>query len=196
MSNESPKTVNRTAKAKRSRWSTRELVTLAVFAALGMVLSFIKIPIFPAAPYLLYDPSGVVSLTTALLFGPGAGVVVQIVSWLPTLIMEPLGTLLTFVAMVGMVLVAGLIYKKWHTFKGAVAGLVISAVPFIVLAILMNFVITPLYSGASIADVAALVLPVLVPFNVLKCALNIVLTLLVYKSVSNLVKNRDSRAHE
>ena len=181
MSNESPKTVNRTAKAKRSRWSTRELVTLAVFAALGMVLSFIKIPIFPAAPYLLYDPSGVV---------------VQIVSWLPTLIMEPLGTLLTFVAMVGMVLVAGLIYKKWHTFKGAVAGLVISAVPFIVLAILMNFVITPLYSGASIADVAALVLPVLVPFNVLKCALNIVLTLLVYKSVSNLVKNRDSRAHE
>lgn len=191
----STNTTTRKAAAKHSHWSVRELVTLAIFCAMGMALSFIKFPIFPAAPWLLYDPSGIISLTTALMFGPSAGVVVQIISWLPTLIMEPLGTLLTFVAMIGMVLTCGAIYKKWHTFGGAIAGLVISAVPFIALAIGMNFIITPLYTSASITDVAAMVLPILVPFNLIKCGINIAVTILVYKPVSNLIKNRDSRAH-
>ena len=184
------------AVAKRAHWDVRELVTLAIFCAMSMALSFFKFPIFPAAPYLLYDASGIVCLSAALMFGPVAGLVVQIISWLPTLIMEPLGTLLTFVAMAGMVLTAGVIYKKWHSFKGAVAGLLISVVPFIVLAIAMNFVITPLYTqGVTLADVAALVLPVLIPFNLLKCAINVAATILIYKPLSNLIKKRDSRSH-
>jgi len=179
--------------ARRSHWDVRELVTLAIFCAMGMALSFIQIPIFPPAPWLQYDPSGIVSLTAALMFGPSAGVVVQVISWLPKLIMSPLGTLLTLVAMTGMVLTAGLIYKKLHSFKGAVIGLVVSAVPFIALALGMNFVITPLYTGASIADVMAMVLPILIPFNLIKVTINIAVTLLVYKPVSNLIKKRDAR---
>ena len=179
--------------ARRSHWDVRELVTLAIFCAMGMALSFIQIPIFPPAPWLQYDPSGIVSLTAALMFGPGAGVVVQVISWMPKLIMSPLGTLLTLVAMTGMVLTAGLVYQKLHSFKGAVVGLVVSAVPFIALAIAMNFVITPLYSGASIADVMAMVLPILIPFNLIKVTINVAVTLLVYKPVSNLIKKRDAR---
>lgn len=179
--------------ARRSHWDVRELVTLAIFCAMGMALSFIQIPIFPPAPWLQYDPSGIVSLSAALMFGPSAGVVVQVISWLPKLIMQPLGTLLTLVAMTGMVLTAGLIYKKFHSFKGAVIGLVVSAVPFVVLAIAMNFVITPLYTGASIADVMAMVLPILIPFNLIKVTINIAVTLLIYKPVSNLIKKRDAR---
>ena len=95
------------AKAKRSHWSVRELVTLAIFSALGMALSFIQIPIFPPAPYLQYDPSGIVTLTVALMYGPAAGIMVQLVSWIPKLIMSPLGSLLTFVAMIGAVLIVG-----------------------------------------------------------------------------------------
>ena len=181
------------AAARRAHWDVRELVTLAIFCAMGMALSFIQIPIFPPAPWLQYDPSGIVTLTAALMFGPGAGVVVQIISWLPKLIMSPLGTLLTLVAMTGMVLVVGLIYKKMHSIQGAVVSLVVGAVVFIVLAIAMNFVITPLYTGASIEAVMAMVLPILIPFNLIKCAINVAVTLLVYKPVSNLIKKRDSR---
>ena len=71
-----------------------------------------------------------------------------------------------------------------------------SVVPFIALAIAMNFVITPLYTqGVTLADVAALVLPVLIPFNLLTCAINVAATILVYKPLSNLIKKRDSRSH-
>lgn len=182
------------AAARRAHWDVRELVTLAIFCAMGMALSFIQIPIFPPAPYLQYDPSGIVTLSVALMFGPAAGLVVQVISWLPKLIMSPLGTLLTLVAMTGMVLVVGLIYKKMHNIRGAVVSLVVGAVVFIALAIAMNFVITPIYTpGVTVEAVAGMVLPILLPFNIIKCAINVAATLLIYKPVSNLIKKRDSR---
>ena len=129
------------------------------------------------------------------MFGPAAGLVVQVISWLPKLIMSPLGTLLTLVAMTGMVLVVGLIYKKMHNIRGAVVSLVVGAVVFIALAIAMNFVITPIYTpGVTVEAVAGMVLPILLPFNIIKCAINVAATLLIYKPVSNLIKKRDSRA--
>lgn len=185
-----------TAKAKRSHWSVRELVTLAIFSALGMALSFIQIPIFPPAPYLQYDPSGIVTLTVALMYGPAAGIMVQLVSWIPKLIMSPLGSLLTFVAMIGAVLIVGLIYKKFHNLKGAIVAIVVGSVVFTAIAIAMNFVITPIYTpGVTVEAVASMVVPILLPFNIIKCVINGVVTSLLYKPVSNLVKMRDSRAH-
>ena len=185
-----------TAKAKRSHWSVRELVTLAIFSALGMALSFIQIPIFPPAPYLQYDPSGIVTLTVALMYGPAAGIMVQLVSWIPKLIMSPLGSLLTFVAMIGAVLIVGLIYKKFHNLKGAIVASVVGSVVFTAIAIAMNFVITPIYTpGVTVEAVASMVVPILLPFNIIKCVINGVVTSLLYKPVSNLVKMRDSRAH-
>lgn len=185
-----------TAKAKRSHWSVRELVTLAIFSALGMALSFIQIPIFPPAPYLQYDPSGIVTLTVALMYGPAAGIMVQLVSWIPKLIMSPLGSLLTFVAMIGAVLIVGLIYKKFHNLKGAIVAIVVGSVVFTAIAIAMNFVITPIYTpGVTVEAVASMVVPILLPFNIIKCVINGVVTGLLYKPVSNLVKMRDSRAH-
>ena len=184
------------AKAKRSHWSVRELVTLAIFSALGMALSFIQIPIFPPAPYLQYDPSGIVTLTVALMYGPAAGIMVQLVSWIPKLIMSPLGSLLTFVAMIGAVLVVGFIYKKFHNLKGSIVAIVVGSVIFTAIAIAMNFVITPIYTpGVTVEAVASMVVPILLPFNIIKCAINGVVTGLLYKPVSNLVKMRDSRAH-
>ncbi len=184
------------AKAKRSHWSVRELVTLAIFSALGMALSFIQIPIFPPAPYLQYDPSGIVTLTVALMYGPAAGIMVQLVSWIPKLIMSPLGSLLTFVAMIGAVLVVGFIYKKFHNLKGAIVAIVVGSVIFTAIAIAMNFVITPIYTpGVTVEAVASMVVPILLPFNIIKCVINGVVTGLLYKPVSNLVKMRDSRAH-
>ena len=162
-----------TAKAKRSHWSVRELVTLAIFSALGMA-----------------------TLTVALMYGPAAGIMVQLVSWIPKLIMSPLGSLLTFVAMIGAVLIVGLIYKKFHNLKGAIVAIVVGSVVFTAIAIAMNFVITPIYTpGVTVEAVASMVVPILLPFNIIKCVINGVVTSLLYKPVSNLVKMRDSRAH-
>lgn len=78
------KTATGRSAAKRAHWDVRQLVTLAIFCAMGMALSFIQIPIFPPAPWLQYDPSGIVTLITALMFGPAAGFIVQVTAGCPS----------------------------------------------------------------------------------------------------------------
>lgn len=185
----------RKAAAKRSHLDTRELVTIAIFAAMTMVLSFIQIPLFPPAPWLMYDPSGVIPLITALLFGPAAGVTVGIVGWLPRLFFDPLGTLITVVVIAAMSFITGTVYRIRKTFAGAMVGMGLGAVVFLILAILLNLLITPLYAHVSIPEVAAMIVPILLPFNLIKAILNAVITALLYKPVSNLIKRRDGRSH-
>ena len=70
---------------------------------------------------------------------------------------------------------------------GGVIGLVLSAVAATVMAILGNLVITPMWLGVPLDAVVAMILPILTPFNLAKAGINAVLTLIVYKSISNLI---------
>ena len=74
-----------------------------------------------------------------------------------------------------------------HTRKGAVIGLVVGALLALVAAIAGNLVITPAWLGVPLDAVIAMIVPILIPFNLLKGALNSVLTLIIYKSISNLI---------
>ena len=58
------------ANARTSTVNTKKIALAALFTAASLILSFIQIPIFPAAPWLMYDPSGIVCLIAALAFGP------------------------------------------------------------------------------------------------------------------------------
>jgi hypothetical protein len=62
-----------------------------------------------------------------------------------------------------------------------VAGLTVSSVLTVALMLLWNYFITPLYMGAPREVIEAMLLPVFLPFNVIKCGLNTALTLLIYK---------------
>ena len=59
-----------------NRWSTRQLVTMALMCAIAALFSFIQIPLLPAAPFLTYDPSLMPAMVCGFAFGPGAGFVV------------------------------------------------------------------------------------------------------------------------
>ena len=87
----------------------------------------------------------------------------------------------------GVILPAALVYRRSRTFKSGVVGLVLSAVATTVMAILGNLVITPMWLGVPLDAVVAMILPILTPFNLAKAGINAVLTLIVYKSISNLI---------
>ena len=61
-----------------NRWSTRQLVTMALMCAIAALFSFIQIPLLPAAPFLTYDPSLMPAMVCGFAFGPGAGFVVAL----------------------------------------------------------------------------------------------------------------------
>ena len=64
---------------------------------------------------------------------------------------------------------------------------VVGALLALVAAIAGNLVITPAWLGVPLDAVIAMIVPILIPFNLLKTILNSVLTLVVYKAVSNLI---------
>lgn len=53
---------------------------------------------------------------------------------------------------------------------------------------LMNMIFTPLFMGAPLETVLALMIPAIIPFNVLKAGINGVITFFLYKSISHLMK--------
>ena len=57
----------------------------------------------------------------------------------------------------------------------------------VIMAVLGNLVVTPAWLGVPLDAVVAMIIPILVPFNLLKGLLNAVLTLIVYKAISNLI---------
>lgn len=172
-----------------NRWDTRQLVTMALMCAISVLLSFIEFPLLPGVPWLKYDPSAMPALVSGFAFGPGAGLAVGIVSFVihGILLADFWGTIMNILVIFGFILPATLIYRKFRTFKGAIGGLVLSILASTVMAILGNLLITPLYLGVPVDAVIAMILPILIPFNLIKATLNAALTLIVYKSISNLI---------
>lgn len=176
-----------TTTSPTSSFTPQRVALCAVFVALAFVASFIEIPLFPAAAWLKYDPSGIVCAVAGLVFGPVTGVIVSLLPWVLRLFINPWGALMAALATVALTLPAALMYQLHHTRKGAAAGLALGAVCCLGVVIVANLVITPLYSGMDIAQVAELIVPVLLPFNLIKLALNAGITFALYRTVERMV---------
>ena len=172
-----------------NRWNTRQLVTMALMCAIASLFSFVQIPLIPGVSFLTYDPSLMPAMVCGFAFGPGAGIAVgSIAAVIHGLILgEWVGSLMNIFATAFFVLPAALLYRRMHTLKGAIAGLVISVITATAGAILVNLTIGVWFYYGSADVIIPLILPALLPFNLVKTILNALLTLVVYKAVSNLI---------
>lgn len=178
----------------------RKLVTMAMMAALSIVLVYVvHFPIFPAAPFLEYDPADIPILICAFAYGPVAGIILTVVvSFLQGMTVSAssgiMGIAMHIFATSILVLVAGNLYRIRHTKKGAVVALICGVLAMTVGMVIFNYFITPYFITPDLSDAAAvaanrgfvktLLVPVIVPFNLIKAGANGVVTFLVYKTVS------------
>ena len=94
----------------------------------------------------------------------------------------PIGCLMNLISSACFACTAAFVYKKKHSIGGAVLGLILASVAMIAIMLLWNWLITPLYmTGTSRSDIAAMLVPVFLPFNALKAGFNSALTLILYK---------------
>lgn len=155
--------------------NSKRIALTALFTAASLILSFVQIPIFPVAPWLMFDPSGIACLIAALAFGPKLGAAVAIISWLPRIFLDPFGAPMGMLSTCAFIIPAALVYRKGgRSRKASLAGMVLGAIVSVALSCAMNLVVTPLYTAISMADVAAMIIPILLPFNVLKMLISIV----------------------
>lgn len=172
---------------------TNTIAKLGILAAISVILvSLIHLPLIPAVPFLEYDPADVPILLGTFAMGPAAGIALTVIasviqgvtvsaasSWY--------GIVMHIIATGTYVVVAGNIYKGHKTKKAAVIALAAGTVCMALMMIPANLILTPIYMGAPRAVVASLLVPGIVPFNLIKAGLNSIITFLLYKRVSKLL---------
>ena len=167
---------------------TKNMTTMAMLAALAFLVMLVgRIPMVAAAPFLKYDPKDVIIIIGGFIFGPFAAfmisLVVSIIEMLTVSETGPIGAIMNLLSTCSFACLASVIYKKKHSIKGAVIGLVSGIALMVVVMLAWNYLLTPIYMGYPREAVAAMLLPVFLPFNLVKGGLNAGITLLIYKPV-------------
>ena len=163
--------------------NTKQNVTLAMLSAVSiMLVALIRIP-FPGAPFLEYDPADVSIIIATLLFGPASGIIVTlIVSILQGITVSSssgiIGIIMHIFSTGIYVLVIGLINKKGN--NRVVLAVSLGALAMTLSMIVWNMIFTPLFMGQPFETVKAMLLPIIIPFNLIKSVLNGMIAVPVY----------------
>lgn len=180
---------------REKKYGLRQITTAAMFAAMAYVVALIchfVMPPLVEMPPLKLDLKDAVIAIAGMMLGPiPAAAISLIVSLLEMLTISstgPIGMLMNVLSTCSFVCTASFIYKKKRTKGGAVVGLAAGAAAMVLAMLLWNYIVTPFYQGVPREAVAALLLPVFLPFNAVKAGLNMAITLLLYKPLVSVIR--------
>ena len=178
-----------TKTANRKTLTTKLTVT-AMLTAVAVVLQYIEVSIPIVPSFLKLDFSDLPELIGAFVIGPLWGVVICLLKnliHLPFTSSVGVGEFSNFILGAIFVFVAGIIYKYHKTKKGALIALLCGVVAWGLIMMPANLIITPIFTGMPVEAIRGILLPIILPFNLIKAGINAVVTFLVYKSVSPLL---------
>lgn len=166
---------------------TKQLTTMAMLTALSVVLAMsIRFPLIPSASFLEYTPSDIPVLIGTFAFGPMTGLTITIIVALiqgltVSASSSVYGILMHIIASGVFALVAGRIYRNHKTQKTAAIALVTGMVSMVAAMILFNLLITPHFTGLPFSAVKDMIIPIILPFNLIKAGVNGIATFILYK---------------
>ena len=189
-----------------------KLVIMAMFSAVAAVLMYVEFPItFIAPSFYEMDLSEVPVMIGSFMLGPCAGVIMEAVKVLLKLVLKGtstafVGDFANFILGCALVVPASVLYHTKKTKKRAVIGLVTGGIVLIVSGVFLNALyLLPKYSqlygmpvetfikmGAAInpaiSNIFTFVILAVAPFNLIKATVVGVITMLLYKYLSRLIK--------
>lgn len=202
--------------SERKFFSATRIAVIAIFSAIaGLLYSFAKIPLSFAFPsFLEFKLSDIPILIGTFTLGPVSGAIIVVVEILLKLLMKGTSTMLVgelsdLVTSCAFAVTAGIIYSKHRTFKGALVGMAVGTLLEVIVAILFNWlVLVPFYvetffhgSWQPLIKMMQPLFPSItqetfynfylwvsvLPFNLLRCIVAVLVTLPVYKRISLLI---------
>ncbi len=169
---------------------TKRITTTAMLCAIAYVV--VVIGRIPVVLFLKYDPKDIIITLGGLIWGPLTSFIVSvIVSMIEMVTISEngiLGCIMNIVSSCSFACTAAVIYKKKRTLKGAVMGLVAGSLAMVLVMMLWNYLIAPIYMGYPREAVAKLLVPAFLPFNLLKAGLNAGFTFLLYKPITTALR--------
>ena len=196
---------------QNSTSKVRVLTGTAMLGAVAAVLMYLEFPIPIMPAFVKLDVSELPALIASFAYGPVSGILVCLIKnliKLPSTSTAAVGELFNFVMGALFVGVAGLIYKRNKTRKGAIVGALLGALVMAVVSVPYNyFIVYPAYVvmyqlpldaiigmyqaiNPNVNGLLACLLVFNLPFTFVKGALDAVLCFLVYKPLSPILHGR------
>ncbi|MBQ8319824.1 MAG: ECF transporter S component [Clostridia bacterium] len=176
----------------RRRFTAKRIALMAAFVALSYVVSFLEFPIFPAAPFLQLDFGNVFVLLIGFLLGPMEGVLVCFIKESFRLIGSGtggVGELANFLVTCSYILLPTVLYVYKKKISWVIVSLCGACLIGVGAALLCNrFLLFPLFFGAGAAAQFEAFGWFVFGFNLIKTVSVSLLTLLLYKRLSNFLK--------
>lgn len=164
---------------------TKKLVSLSMLAAIAFVaVALIRIPLLA---FLSYEPKDVVIVIAGFIYGPLSAALISVVVSLVEMVTISstgwIGMIMNILSTCAFACLASYLYGRKRTLGNAVAGLAAGTVLMVIVMLLWNYLITPLYMGVPREQVQGMLVPVFLPFNLIKGGLNSAITMLLYKPI-------------
>ena len=191
--------------------TTRKIAMIGVFSAIAFVLMLFEFPLPFAPSFYELDFSEIPALIGAFAFGPVAGIMIETCKILLKVLVKGtstafVGDLANFVIGCSFILPASIIYMFKKTKKNALVASVIGTLILTVFGSMFNALyLLPAFSALygmpldvlvgmgtavnkNITSVTTLVIFAVVPFNILKGSSVSLITMLIYKKLSPILK--------
>lgn len=201
-----------TAKQERKLMTTKNMVLMAMFGALSGLLMYIQMPVPFAPSFYKLDFCDVPVLIGSFAMGPVAGAVIAALKILISLVLRGtqtagVGEFSNWVQACSLSIPAALIYQRNKSRKSAMLGIAAGIITMVIIACVTNtYIMLPAYAKAfhmpidnliamgtavnpHINNLMAFVLLAVAPFNLLKGVLVGLITTLIYKRVSIIIKS-------
>lgn len=167
--------------------TTKKITTLGMLCGLAVIVNLlIHFPLIPSVEFLSYDAKDVIIVIGGFIYGPGSAFIMSVITSLLEIMYRGgnlLDVLMNVISTCTFACVAAWIYKRDHTREGAFIGLGAGIVCCVLSMLLWNYIVTPIYFGMPREAVVSILIPGILPFNLLKCGLNTGLTLFLYKPI-------------
>ncbi len=171
----------------------KQLTTMGILIAISIILiiSPLRFP-FPAAPFLEYDAGDIPILMGGFIFGPLAGILLSVVTSIVQAVTVSsgsgwIGCVMHIFAASALVGISSAIYSKNRNIKGLIIGLFCGTLAMTAVMIPLNLIFYPLFAGTPVDVVISMIVPILLPFNLMKAGINSVIFLLIFKSAGSLL---------
>lgn len=196
---------------RKKTMSTRTLVKISILSVMAFILMVMDfpLPIFPG--FLKIDLSDIPALIGAFALGPVAGALIELLKvtlyFLKGSSTNGVGEIANFIVGASFVVPAGIIYKLKKDRKHAIIGVIVGTIMMSIAGVLANlYILIPFYSkvmnfpveaivgmgtavNSRIVDLKTLIIYGITPFNLFKGTVIGVMTMVIYKKISPLLKN-------
>ncbi|MDQ0213731.1 riboflavin transporter FmnP [Oikeobacillus pervagus] len=175
------------------KMNIRRFTAIGLLSSVSYLFMLLNFPIPPFPGFLMVDFSEVPALIAAIVYGPVAGILVELLKNVLNYIMlgsptgVPIGHIANFVAGLTFILPTYFVYNKIKSKKGMTLALIVgTAVMALLMSILNYYIILPSYTifmnapAMSAPETKALVITAILPFNAIKGFIVAVVFMLIF----------------